>query len=254
MATLAKNAPRKFGSLAMIGHILMIAAEIIFQGAAVGIVAATGYGRPLAGGDRFVGFAVDKADNTNGSAGDLNVEVRTRGSIELAVLGAVLTDIGQPVYATDDDTFVFLPVGGTFVGFVTRFVSAGFVEVEFDVDGFADPYGGGVYEEIAGAKVLDALDSGKTMFVSATSVVTLPVTATQLDVKLVNIGPFGTVQTSIDPAAADAINSPDSAGTANKDRINTLATAQRGDLAHVRNGHADGAVVVLQIGTWADEA
>jgi hypothetical protein len=32
--------------------------------------------------------------------------------VQLAVTGAVITDVGQPVYATDDDTFVFSPVGG----------------------------------------------------------------------------------------------------------------------------------------------
>jgi hypothetical protein len=53
----------------------------------------------------------------------------------------VITDVGQPVYATDDDTFVFSPVGGVFVGFVHRFVSAGVVIVDFDALEFRDPYG-----------------------------------------------------------------------------------------------------------------
>ena len=68
------------------------------------------------------------------------------------------------------------------------------------------------------------------------------------------MGAYGDVQISIDPAAADKVQGPDLAGTDNKDHINTLATAQRGDRVVFSNGHADGAVVSEQVGTWATEA
>ena len=60
------------------------------------------------------------------------MQVVKNGAIKLSVAGAVITDLGQPVYATDDDTFVFLPTSAVFIGFVRRFVSAGVVIVEYD--------------------------------------------------------------------------------------------------------------------------
>ena len=253
MTTLARNATRGFSSEGNRNHLAMIV-DIIFQLAAVGLVKATGYARPLVGGDKFGGFATSKADNSAGSAGDIDVEVYSRGTVQLSVSGAVITDINQPVYATDDDTFVFLPTGGTFIGFVRRFVSAGVVEVEFNVE-WPDPYGGGVYETISGAtKTLDIQDSGKTFFVTVTSVITLPATAVSIATTLVNVGAYGAVQISVDPVAADKVQGPDFTGTDNKDLINTLATAQRGDLVKLRLGHADGPFADKLIGTWATEA
>lgn len=254
MTTLAANQVRAIQTSGNRNSHPVIAAEIIFAMAAVGIVAASGHAQPLVAGDAFAGFAESQADNSAGLAAAINVEVYQHGIIDLTVAGVVITDVGQPVYATDDDTFTMNPVGGVFVGLVSRWVSSGVASVAFNAGIMQDPYGGGVYEEITGAKTLDALDSGKTFFVTATAVVTNPVTATALDVTLVCAGPFGTVQISVDPAAADSIAGPDSAGVDNKDRINTLATARRGDLISYSNGHAAGALVTREIGTWAAEA
>jgi hypothetical protein len=75
---------------------------------------------------KFVGFAANKCDNAAGAAADKAVDLDcASGKILLPVTGAVITDVGQPVYATDDDTFAFSPVSGYFVGYVSRFVSAG---------------------------------------------------------------------------------------------------------------------------------
>lgn len=255
MTTLAKNVPRSF-ELGTENDIPVIASDIIYEGGAVGIVAGTGHARPLVGGDRFGGFALRQADNSAGLAAAINVRTRKSGEVELSVSGAVITDIGQPVYATDDDTFVFLPTGATFIGFVKRFVSSGVVMVEFDVDNYVDPYAGRVYETLSAAtKTLDAQDTGKVIFCTVDTVVTLPATATALDnVTLVGMGPFGTVQISVDPAAADKIMGPDLAGVDNKDLINTKATARRGDFVTLRAGHADGYTVTGLKGTWAAEA
>jgi len=256
MTTLSVNTPRAYGAGGWRGTYPVIADDIIFEGAAVGLVEATGLARPLAGGDVFVGFSIEKADNSGGAASAIDVEVRRNGQIELSVSGAVITDVGQPVYATDDDTFVFLPTGGSFVGVVTRFVSSGLVEVTFDLDNQEDPYGGGVYETLAGAtKTLDIEDSGKTIFCTVTTVVTMPATAVLLaNCKLVCMAPYGTAEISVDPVTADAVLGPDVTGVANKDYINTLATAQRGDFVTLTNGDADGPKVVEQRGTWAEEA
>ena len=63
MTTLAANTPRN-----IVGgnrnEIPVIASDIIWEGAAVGVVTGTGHARPLAAGDRFVGFAEAKADNS----------------------------------------------------------------------------------------------------------------------------------------------------------------------------------------------
>lgn len=254
MTTLSADSPRTF-EVGERNHIGVIASDIIYEGAAVGDNG-SGYARPLSGGDKFLGFCKTQADNSSGSAGDINVEVQTKGRIQLSVSGAVITDVGQPVYATDDDTFVFLPTGASFIGFVERFVSSGVVIVSFDVEELVDPYGGGVYESITGAtKTLDAQDTGKTFFVTVDSVITIPATATALEgCTLVCMGAYGTVQISADPQAADKVQGPDAAGTDNKDHINTKATAQRGDLITFSNGHADGPVISKQIGTWATEA
>ena len=254
MTTLAVDTPRVM-VLGEVNEIPMIANDIIYEGAAVGIVKASGHVRPLTSADAFVGFAESKVDNTGGAAAALNCRVLRSGSVLLAVSGAVITDVGQPVYATDDNAFAFLPTGAQFVGFVRRFVSSGVVEVGFDVDNYSDPYAGKVKETLSAAtKTLDAQDTGKYMFVTVDSVITLPATATALaDITLVCMGAFGTVQISADPNASDKIMGPDLAGTDNKDLINTKATAQRGDLVTLTAGHADGYVVNRIKGVWASE-
>jgi hypothetical protein len=61
----------------------VIAADIIYEGAAVGLVDGTGHARPLAAGDRFAGFAELKADNAAGAAAAINVKVIESGKIQL---------------------------------------------------------------------------------------------------------------------------------------------------------------------------
>ena len=253
MATLDKDLPRVY-ELGEHNDIPVIATDIIYEGAAVGVVKASGHARPLVGGDVFAGFCFVKADNATGSAAAINVRVVKCGAVQLAVSGAVITDVGQPVYATDDNTFVFLPTGGTFIGFVKSFVSSGVVVVEFDADCYLDPYAGRVYETLSAAtKTLDLEDTGKAIFVTADSVITLPATAVHIDTMLVCMGPYGTVQISASPNSSDKFVGPDLTGSDNKDYINTKATAQRGDYIKFRNGHTDGPIIYGKVGTWAIE-
>lgn len=256
MATLTANKPRSY-EIGDENSIPVIANEIIYEGAAVGVVAASGHARPLTVGDKFVGFAIDKADNSAGAAAAINVTVKKKGQVQLSVPGAVITDIGQPVYATDDDTFVFSPVSSVFIGFVKRFVSSGVVIVEYDIDNFTDPYGDRtVRETISADKTLDAEDSGKVFFVDTDGLtITLPATTSGLGgVKIVNIGAFGTVGVTISPAATDMILGPDITGAANKDLINTKATAKRGDYVVLDFGNSNSYVVTEMVGTWTREA
>ena len=248
MTTLAANKPRAYegGSHRISeGRYPVIASDIIYEGAAVGIVDGTGHARPLNAADRFGGFAVRRADNSAGAAAAVNVDVYERGKISLSVSGALITDIGQPVYATDDDTFVFLPTGGAFIGKVSRFVSSGVVIVEFDAWNMRDPYAEWpIRETLTGVKTFDAQDVGKAFFVTDAGdddALTLPAIADGLhDILVVAIGAFGSTKIKIDPAAADSIRAADLAAVDNKDLLLTKATQRRGDCARIALGDADG--------------
>lgn len=134
MATLALDKPRTY-ELGDHNDIPMIASEIIYEGAAVGIVVGTGHARPLEAGDLFVGFAVTKADNSTGAAAAMNVRVKRYGEVVLPVTNVAITDIGKPVYASDDDTFVLTASTNTQIGRVKRFISSGYAVVAFNADG-----------------------------------------------------------------------------------------------------------------------
>lgn len=250
--TLAVNLPRAY-ELGERNHLPVIASDIIYEGAAVGIVAGTGHTRPLVAGDRFGGFAVAKADNSAGAAAAINVEVMECGEVELTVSGVVITDILQPVYATDDNTFTLSPVGGSFIGFVKRFVSSGVAVVDFDADSYQDPWHAySVRETISDNKTLDIEDNGKLFWVDTDAkVVTLPAVATPVNCAIVNGGAFGSVFLKISPAAADKIQGPDLPGTDNTALGNTKATARRGDFVVLGTGDANGPIVRSLRGTWA---
>lgn len=110
----------------------VIASDIIYRGAAVGIVSGTGYARPLAAGDKFVGFAEATADNSAGAAGAINVRVLHRGKVQVTVSGIAITDIGASLYASDDDTFTKTSSGNSLVGKVHRYVGANTCVVAFN--------------------------------------------------------------------------------------------------------------------------
>lgn len=232
----------------------VIASEIIYEGAAVGLVDATGHAQPLTTDDKFVGFAEKQADNSDGSAADINVRVVKKGAVVLPVTGAVITDVDNPVYASDDDTFVFSPASGVFIGFARRFVSSGNMVVEFNAGVLKDPWEGWTCEALsASTKTANVEDAGKLFCVSADCVLTLPATAVSITMGVLCVGPFGTVQISLDPVSDDKIMGPDIAGTNDKDLVNTKATARRGDFCVLRFGHTDGPFVEAIKGTWATQ-
>ena len=262
MTTLAANKMRPYeGAPVRIEEsaLPVIASDIIYEGAAVGVVAASGHGRPLVAGDVFAGFANARADNSAGAAAAINVDLKTVGYVQIPVTGAVITDRGQPVYASDDDTFSFSPVGGSFIGFVHRFVSAGVAIVKFEVDGLRDPWAAyTVRELLSGTKTFDAEDTGKLFCVDDAGdgdALTLPAIATGLDgIAIMAIGAFGTTAVTISPNASDMILGPDITGADNKDLILTKATQRRGDFVILGGNDADGYAVLALRGTWAREA
>lgn len=119
------------------------AAARIYEGAAVGLNSATGYARSLVSGDRCVGFATRRVDNSAGAAGAMKVEVIEQGTIRLPVTGALITSPGAAVYATDDDTFDLTSLAASFIGHVARFEASGFAMVRFDAGGWNDDFLGG---------------------------------------------------------------------------------------------------------------
>lgn len=253
MTTLAANKSRVFEQ-GRANTLAVIAADIIYEGAAVGVVVGTGHARPLVAGDQFAGFAERKADNSAGAAAAINVDVIRDGQIELTVAGVTITDVGRPVYATDDDTYQMSPVGGSFVGFVKRHVSSGVAIVVFDAFQFKDPYATRTVREVVSAnKTLDAEDTGKLFWVDTDAItITLPaVAAGVFGAQVVNGGSFGAVAVTISPAAADMILGPDITGADDKDLINTKATAQRGDSVVINSGDADGYLASELRGIWA---
>jgi hypothetical protein len=97
-------------------------------------------------------------------------------------------------------------------------------------------------------------DCGTTFLVNKTCVITLPSIAIGNTFTYVNNGEDGTVQISLSPAALDGISWVGSA-TDDKDLINTLATAKKGDYVTISSQDQ---VVAWQVtavsGVWAKEA
>ena len=233
-----------------------INADIIYGGAAVGLVKATGYARPLTSVDQFAGFAHRQCDNSLGAAGDKYVSVVREGVATLPVTGAVITDIGQHVWATDDDTFQLHGAGGVYVGKIVRFVSSGIVDVQFSAGEMLDPFGEGLIHELKSANyTVDAEDSGKVIWVDTDAVViTLPSVGGISNVTIANAGSYGSVGVSISPNAIDMIEAADITAADDKDLINTKATANRGDYATLFDGDGNGWTCVRRKGTWARQA
>lgn len=131
MATLAANKTRDY-QLGDKEEYPVIAADIIYQGGAVG-ENGSGYARPLVAADPFLGFAEAIADNSTGAAGAINVNVKKRGNIVLPISGVAITANDRAaVYASDDDTFTLTATGNSLIGYVSRWISTGVAVVEFD--------------------------------------------------------------------------------------------------------------------------
>lgn len=256
MATLAARKPRNY-EMGDMNDLQVAAGTVIYEGAAVGLNPATGLARPLTASDTFVGFAEATADNSAGAAAAIRVRVYGEGEIQLAVTGALITDVRNPVYATDDDTFSLSPVGGVFVGFIKRWVGSGVAVIDFDAPCYRDPYAARTVREVISAnKTLDAEDTGKLFWVDTDAVtITLPaVAAGVFGCQIVNGGGYGAVAVTISPNASDSILGPDITAADDKDLINTKATAKRGDYVVLDSGDADGYLVTELRGTWARQA
>lgn len=72
----------------------------------------------------FAGIASEEADNSSGSAGDINVEVETCGTYELPSGSLALADVGATIYATDNYTTTKTSSTNPTIGKLVEFVSA----------------------------------------------------------------------------------------------------------------------------------
>ena len=118
------------------------ASTTIYKGALV-CINASGYAVPAAdtASFKFVGWAVAQADNSSGSAADIDVVVQTEGVIELAGSGFALTSVGSKVYVSDDQTVALSGVTNDVeVGKVVEYISATLAKVKINQP--APTYGG----------------------------------------------------------------------------------------------------------------
>lgn len=134
MTTLAADSKRIFEQVGYeaFQDIPCVATDIIYEGAACGDVSGT-CGLISADTYVFLGFAARQADNSAGAASAITVRLQTKGQVQLAVTGVTSTDdVGQTVYATDDDTFTLTSTSATTIGKVARWVSGTTCVVAFE--------------------------------------------------------------------------------------------------------------------------
>lgn len=134
---LSADTPRVY-ELGEINEVPVSAAEVIYEGSAVGLT--SGYARALNAGDDFLGFAQRQADNsaTGASDGDINCKVIARGLIKATLTSVAVTDVGKPVYMSDDGTFTLTQGSNSYVGVVYRYVTTNTCIVAFRAHGTND--------------------------------------------------------------------------------------------------------------------
>ena len=107
------------------------ASEHIYKGALVGL-SAGGYAQALTAGDPFVGIAYEEADNSSGANGDVSVRVYTLGDFGHALSGASISNTGDAVYASADDTLTFTSTSNSYVGYVVDVPASGEIILRLD--------------------------------------------------------------------------------------------------------------------------
>lgn len=119
---LSTNTPRTFCTDG-VADFAVAASSTIYEGSLLGL--ASGYVRALQAGDVFVGVSTEYIDNSAGSAGDKRVHAYTTRPFEMALSGVAVTDIGAPVYASDDGTLTLTEGSNSLVGYVENVETGG---------------------------------------------------------------------------------------------------------------------------------
>jgi len=108
--------------------------DIIYRGAML-MHNTSGFVVPAAtasAGAYFAGIAEEEKDNSAGSAGDINCKYKREGVYLLTGAGLVQGDVGEQVYASDDQTVTKTSTTNPPVGRIVEFVSATQVWVLLD--------------------------------------------------------------------------------------------------------------------------
>lgn len=133
-------------------------------------------------------------------------------------------------------------------------------------DGTRVPAEGGgklaILEVVEADKTLTVADSGKTFLIATDALtITLPSTIKGLEYTFINSGGDGNNIITVSPAAADAIQGSFNygggrvvmSGTADKDLVNTKASAKTGDSLCLRGDGDDGYYIEECTGVWTEE-
>lgn len=114
------------------------AAIHIYQGTMVFVEQTSGAGAGYAsdiidgGTNDFFGIAVAEADNSGGSAGDINVEVYTLGAFVLVGVGFAQEQVGDLAYATDNYVITSVSSSMAPIGSFSEFISSTKMRVDID--------------------------------------------------------------------------------------------------------------------------
>jgi hypothetical protein len=255
MTTLAVDSPQVLVGGDM-GSTPIIAADIVYEGAMIGDNGA-GYGRPLVAGDKFLGHNIEQVDNTLGAAGAKNIRHRTGKYRMVCNLVGLITDVGQPVYASDDATLSMYAgittTKNSYVGKIVRYESATKMEIEFETCGLDefDPNPNRVVK--ADDYTTVDTDNGKIIYLGVDAkTITLLATVAGYRIRIVNSGGLGVAGIIVDFNAADKSlgGCGLAAGGDGAAITNTKATAQRGDFLELLGDGTAGWNVVGKRGIW----
>ena len=105
--------------------------EHLYKGALLGL-SSGGYVQALTAGDLFVGIAYEEMDNTGGADGDKSVRIYTLGDFGHALSGAAVSNTGDAVYASADDTLTFTSTSNSYLGVVVDVPASGEIILRLD--------------------------------------------------------------------------------------------------------------------------
>ena len=104
----------------------------IYRGALVGLDRSSGYVRALNSSDQFQGLAYEQCENSSGSNGDREVIIFTQGDFEFTLSGIAKTDIGRPIFASDDNTLTLSGGSASYIGVIVDVPTSGTAIVRID--------------------------------------------------------------------------------------------------------------------------
>lgn len=110
------------------------ATEVIFKGSAV--TSDAGFASTFNAAEQFIGIALEAATG-GASDGDVRVRCQVGGVAVLALSGATVADIGEGVFATDDNTFTLATTLSNGIGRIIHVPATGTVWVELKTTGEA---------------------------------------------------------------------------------------------------------------------